>query len=138
MKQYKVTITVSRKDFPDLIDKLNKKEMHGLLIEPIGTEDPAPAKKANGGVPAINRNNLSQWEKSRLILMKGDRQGEPRGTTQQRMIEVHEELEAKHGIGSVTRRMLSAGLKAKNIVSASTITQLIRDGWFVEIQPQED
>lgn len=125
---FRVTLTLSETELGKVLALLTKQQLAGVEILP--AEPQAKATKTGAVRPAgVPKSPL---EANRAIIMRGDRNDEPTAPAAIKMLALHEKLEAKYGIGNVTRGELSEACKKTNL-SRHAIGTLLQGGWLVYV-----
>jgi len=120
---FKVSLTLSETELGKVLGLLTKQQLAGVEITPTD----APARKSKGAVPVLSPHAANQ-----AVVMRGDRNDEPLSSVGQKILAIHEKLEHKYGIGTVTRGDLGAACtKAK--LSRHSIRVLLKGGWLVYV-----
>ena len=114
MKTYTATLTnLKGKDVLDLIDTMPKHvEWDINLDKSVEEETPRKAIRTNG---------------SAILTMTGKRP--QAGSLRETVLTIFEKLEAKHGIGSVSRKMLREAVVKKDI-NVQNVAQLMKGGFL--------
>ena len=129
MAAFKVTVTVSDAELGRVLAGFSRKQ--------IAEADIVPIKEVANGVPVRAPASVPTGRAAGMaIVMKGERTDVPSGRQAylKTVLTLHEKLEAKKGIGSITRGDLTKEAKAKvGNFRAAHISALIEGGWLTYV-----
>lgn len=122
---FRVTFNTTEQALGGMLSHFSRTQLRGVEIVPVEprvvSPDTAPASTGTGHsrIPG------------KALLMQTGKEGKARTPQMRRLLVLHEKLEAKVGIGTVTRAMFAAA--AKKSVSkfpSPGINRLVDDGWI--------
>lgn len=132
---FRVTFLTTEQALGGMLAHFSRSQLKGVEIVPIETR----AAPTTDAVPVSTGSGHSRIPGKALLMQTGTQEGQPATSLLIRLLRLHEKLEAKVGIGTVTRSMFAiAAKKSVSKFPSPGINRLVDDGWLTIVGVEGD